>query len=76
LAYSVLFTPYHSPAKCFVKPTPTDDATPGTSEDQEYQARTVRQYLNDQIEAGWQPEEEREHVIYTGNPPHPEAENG
>lgn len=61
--------------KIMVKAMLTDDATPETREDQEYQARTVMQYLSEQIEAGWRSEDQREHVIYIGNPPHAAEEN-
>ena len=61
--------------KVMVKAMLTDDATPETREDHEYQARTVMQYLNDQIEAGWLPEDEHEHTIYIGNPPQAKPEN-
>lgn len=52
----------------FVKAFLTDDATRDTQRDQEYQAQTVMQYLNDQLNAGWRPEQERDHVIHIGNP--------
>ncbi len=46
----------------------TDDATPATRRDQEYQAQTAMQYLNDQLNNGWHPSQERDHTIYIGNP--------
>lgn len=46
----------------------TDDATSETGRDEEYQARTTMQYLNDQLNGGWHPKEEKEHTIYIGNP--------
>jgi hypothetical protein len=51
-----------------VKAFLADDATQATQLDQEYQAHTVMQYLNDQLQAGWHPVQERDHVIYIGNP--------
>jgi len=44
------------------------DATAATRADTAYQARTVMQYLTDLLERGWNPAEEREHVITLGNP--------
>ena len=54
--------------KAMVKAFLTDDATPATGADQEYQARTVMQYLNDRINGGWHPEQDVEHTIDIGNP--------
>jgi hypothetical protein len=51
-----------------VKAFLTPDATRATQRDQEYQAQTVMQYLNDQLHAGWHPEQQRDHVIHIGNP--------
>jgi hypothetical protein len=51
-----------------VKAFLTDDATDETRRDQEYQARTAMQYLNDQLIGGWHPAEEKDHTIYIGNP--------
>ncbi len=51
-----------------VKGLLADDAMPETREDQEYQAETVMQYLNDQLSSGWHPNQEKEHTIYIGNP--------
>ena len=51
-----------------VKGLLADDATPETRKDQEYQAETVMQYLNDQLSSGWHPKQEKEHTIYIGNP--------
>ncbi|MCX5685593.1 MAG: hypothetical protein NT049_18195 [Planctomycetota bacterium] len=61
--------------KVMVRAMLTDDATTETREDQEYQGRTVMQYLHDQIEAGWRPEDEHEHTIYIGNRLQGGAEN-
>jgi hypothetical protein len=44
------------------------DATAETRADQDYQARTVMQYLNDLIAKGWHPDQTREHLITIGNP--------
>lgn len=52
----------------FVKAFLTDDATRATQRDQQYQAHTVMQYLNDQLNNGWHPTQEKDHVIYIGNP--------
>ncbi len=46
----------------------TDDATQATRRDQEYQAQTAMQYLNDQLNNGWHPNQQRDHTIYIGNP--------
>ena len=51
-----------------VKALFTDDATAATQRDQEYQAQTVMQYLNDQLNGGWHPDQPKDHVIYIGNP--------
>jgi hypothetical protein len=51
-----------------VKALLAEDATRATRGDSEYQARTAMQYLNDQLDAGWHPAQQREHVIYIGNP--------
>jgi hypothetical protein len=53
-----------------VKALLTDDATKATRRDQQYQAQTAMQYLNDELRSGWDPAQEREHTIYIGNP-HP-----
>lgn len=45
-----------------------DDATAATRANQDYQARTALQYLNDQLRSGWQPGQPKEHVIYISNP--------
>lgn len=45
-----------------------DDVTRKTRADQQYQAQTVMQYLNDLILKGWHPDQPREHVITIGNP--------
>jgi hypothetical protein len=44
------------------------DASAGTRKDEAYQAQTTMQYLAEAIERGWNPAEEREHVIHIGNP--------
>lgn len=61
-----------------VKALLTDDATPATRADSQYQAQTTMQYLNDELNKGWHPSQEREHVIYIGNPrmPLPEPAGG
>ena len=46
-----------------------DDLTPQARGDNTYLGQTVMQYLNDLLESGWTPTEEREHVIIIGNPP-------
>ena len=51
-----------------VKGLLTDDATSETRENQQYQAQTAMQYLNDQLNQGWHPKQEMEHTIYIGNP--------
>jgi len=57
--------------KVLVKALLTDDATSATRRDQDYQARTAMQYLNDQLKSGWHPAQQREHTIYIGNPDPP-----
>jgi hypothetical protein len=52
-----------------VKTLYADDATAATKADQDYQARTAMQYLNDRLNAGWDPSQEVDHLIYIGNPP-------
>ena len=54
--------------QAMVKTLFADDATPETRADQEYQAQTAMQYLNDCLNNGWHPEQEMEHTIYIGNP--------
>jgi len=44
------------------------DATAKTRADQQYQAQTVMQYLNDLIAGGWHPDQPRDHAITIGNP--------
>ena len=44
------------------------DATAATRNDEAYQAQTTMQYLADEIGKGWDPADEREHVIHIGNP--------
>lgn len=51
-----------------VKALLADDATPATRANQEYQAQTAMQYLNDQLHSGWDPAQAKEHVIYISNP--------
>jgi hypothetical protein len=50
-----------------------DDATDETRNDEEYQAQVAMQYLNDQLNAGWHPDQQTEHTIYVGNPTEPES---
>ena len=45
-----------------------EDATPATRANQQYQAQTAMQYLNDQLNQGWHPSQPKEHTIYIGNP--------
>lgn len=54
--------------KVMVKALFADDATPETQKNQEYQAQVAMQYLNDQLNRGWHPTQEREHTIYISNP--------
>ena len=54
--------------RVLVKALLADDASSATRNNQEYQAQTAMQYLNDQLNGGWHPSEEREHTIYIGNP--------
>jgi len=54
--------------KVLVRGLLADDATPETRQNQEYQARVAMQYLNDLLNQGWHPEEQREHTIYISNP--------
>jgi hypothetical protein len=51
-----------------VKALLTNDATPATRANSQYQAQTTMQYLNDELNKGWHPSQEREHVIHIGNP--------
>ena len=44
------------------------DASAATRKDEAYQAQTTMQYLADEIGKGWNPADEREHVIHIGNP--------
>ncbi len=44
---------------------------PKQKANQQYQAQTAMQYLNDQLRNGWRPEQEKEHTIYLGNPSPP-----
>ena len=43
-------------------------ASKATRDDPAYQAQTTMQYLADQMESGWNPADEREHVIHIGDP--------
>lgn len=45
-----------------------DDASRSTRKDEAYQARTAMQYLDSLLSRGWDPQEERTHVITIGNP--------
>jgi hypothetical protein len=45
------------------------DASRATRRDQKYQARKTMQYLDELIESGWDPAQEREHTIEIGDPP-------
>lgn len=51
-----------------VKTLLADGVSRKTSNDQAYQSRTAMQYLNDQINQGWNPAVPRDHVIYIGDP--------
>jgi hypothetical protein len=51
-----------------VKALLADDATPATRKNQEYQAQVVMQYLNEQLNKGWNPSQEMGHTIYISNP--------
>lgn len=51
-----------------VKALLADNATAATRANQDYQARTAMQYLNDQLHSGWDPAQPKEHVIYISNP--------
>jgi hypothetical protein len=55
---------YHTTVKGLL----TDDATSETQRDKEYQGKTVMEYLNDQLQQGWNPRQQKEHTIYIGNP--------
>lgn len=55
---------YHARVKALLAP----DASRATRKDEGYQARTTMQYLAAEIEAGWNPAQEREHTIQIGNP--------
>ena len=44
------------------------DVSEETKSDQDYQCRTTVQYLFDQIDHGWHPREECEHVIVLRDP--------
>lgn len=51
-----------------VKALLADDATRATRKNDRYQAETAMQYLAAQLNAGWHPSQEREHVIHISNP--------
>lgn len=55
---------HHARVKALLSP----DATKATRKDEGYQARTTMEYLAAQIQNGWDPAQEREHVIHIGNP--------
>ena len=46
-----------------------EDLSAAARGDNTYLGRTVMQDLDDLLEAGWTPTQEREHVITIGNPP-------
>ncbi len=50
------------------------DASRATRRDDGYQARTTLQYLAAELDKGWDPAHERDHVIEIGNP-HVDAAN-
>ena len=52
-----------------VKALLSDDASAATRADQQYQARTAMQYLNDRLAQGWHPSQQQDHTIYISNPP-------
>jgi len=56
--------PYHVRVKALL----AVNASRATRRDQDYQARTTMQYLAALIENGWNPAEEREHMIEIGDP--------
>jgi hypothetical protein len=48
-----------------------DDATAATRRDEQYQARTTMQYLDDLLRGGWHPTQDTpdvQHTIHIGNP--------
>lgn len=51
-----------------VKALLSDEASATTRADQEYQARTTMQYLNDRLAQGWHPSEPQDHTIFIGDP--------
>jgi hypothetical protein len=55
---------HHARVKALLAP----DATRATRRDQGYQAQTTMEYLADEIERGWSPDDTREHEIEIGNP--------
>jgi len=55
---------HHARVRALLQPC----ASQATRKDQAYQAQTTMQYLADQLEAGWDPADEREHVIHIGDP--------
>jgi hypothetical protein len=44
------------------------DASAATRRDEEYQARTTMEYLDDRLRGGWHPSEEVAHEIRIGDP--------
>ena len=55
---------YYARVRALLQP----GASKATRKDQAYQAQTTMQYLADQMESGWDPADEREHVIHIGDP--------
>jgi hypothetical protein len=59
--------------KVFVRAYLSNDITPRAKADREYQGKTVLGYLNDLINQGWHPDQQRDLVIViqntTGAPP-------
>jgi hypothetical protein len=57
-----------------VKGLLADDATADTRKNQDYQAKTCFEYLDDQLKSGWHPNQRKEHTIYISNPRVPPEE--
>ena len=55
---------HHARVRALLQP----GASKATRADQAYQAQTTVQYLADQMESGWDPAHEREHLIHIGDP--------
>ena len=55
---------HHARVRSLLQPS----ASKATRNDQAYQAQTTMQYLADQMEGGWDPANEREHLIHIGDP--------